>query len=79
MAITHCRARAGRDAARHYSSNRGELQPVDDGLSVNNHLGLEIVGNHDRMRLLDELKRITLGQLGNLPGELFAPLAPAAP
>ena len=37
-------------------------------------LGLEIVGNHDRMRLLDELKRIAVGQLGNLPGELFAPI-----
>ncbi|HET7125945.1 MAG TPA: DUF1631 family protein [Lysobacter sp.] len=42
---------------------------------MNNHpLGLEIVGNHDRMRLLDELKRIAVEQLGNLPGELFAPI-----
>jgi hypothetical protein len=42
---------------------------------VSNHpLGLELVGNHQRLRLLDELKRIAVEQLGNLPGELFAPI-----
>jgi hypothetical protein len=42
---------------------------------VSNHpLGLELVGNHERLRLLDELKRIAVEQLGNLPGELFAPI-----
>lgn len=75
MAITHCRTRAGRDPPRHYSSNRGGLHPNEDGLCVNYHpLGLEIVGNHDRMRLLDELKRIVVEQIGSLPGELFAPI-----
>ena len=37
-------------------------------------LGLELVGNHERLRLLDELKRTVVEQLGNLPGELFAPI-----
>lgn len=42
---------------------------------MSNHpLGLELVGNHERLRLLDELKRIAVEQLGNLPGELFAPI-----
>jgi hypothetical protein len=42
---------------------------------VSNHpLGLELVGNHERLRLLDELKRIAVEQLGKLPGELFAPI-----
>ena len=42
---------------------------------MSNHpLGFELVGNHERMRLLDELKRVAVGQLGNLPGELFAPI-----
>lgn len=75
MAITHCRTRAGRDLSRHYSSKRGGLHPNEDGLCVNYHpLGLDIVGNHDRMRLLDELKRIVVEQIGSLPGELFAPI-----
>jgi hypothetical protein len=37
-------------------------------------LGLELVGNHERLRLLEELKRTVVEQLGNLPGELFAPI-----
>ena len=37
-------------------------------------LGIELVGNYERLRLLDELKRIVVEQLGNLPGELFAPI-----
>ncbi|GAA4998298.1 DUF1631 family protein [Pseudoluteimonas lycopersici] len=42
---------------------------------MSNHpLGLELVGNHERLRLLDELKRIAVEQLGNLPGQLFAPI-----
>ena len=42
---------------------------------MSNHpLGLELVGNHERLRLLDDLKRIAVEQLGNLPGQLFAPI-----
>ena len=40
----------------------------------NQKLGIELVGNYERLRLLDELKRIVVEQLGNLPGELFAPI-----
>jgi hypothetical protein len=42
---------------------------------VSNHpLGIELVGNHERLRLLEELKRTVVEQLGNLPGQLFAPI-----
>ena len=42
---------------------------------MNNHpLGFELVGNHERLRLLEELKRVVVEQLGNLPSELFAPI-----
>jgi hypothetical protein len=41
---------------------------------VSNPLGIELVGNHERLRLLDELKRAVVEQLGNLPGQLFAPI-----
>jgi hypothetical protein len=42
---------------------------------VSNHpLGLELVGNHERLRLLEDLKRTVVEQLGKLPGELFAPI-----
>ncbi len=40
----------------------------------NPRLGFELVGNYERLRMLDELKRIVVEQLGNLPSELFAPI-----
>jgi len=54
---------------RHSSTSPRRTHPVS-----NHPLGLELVGNYERVRLLEDLKRTVVEQLGNLPGELFAPI-----